>query len=72
MSLTLTRPGRSRPSAASSTISSRASGPGASGGRRLWGGSAAGTNRNSSSPSASRASRAEVRCPRWGGLKVPP
>jgi len=38
-----------------------------------WGAAApAGTNRSSSSPSASRASRAEVRCPRWGGLKVPP
>ena len=41
-------------------------------GSTLWGGTAAGIKISLSSFSASSAVRAAARCPRWGGLKVPP
>ena len=53
-------------------MASRSSGGAESGVRTLWGGSAAGTMRSLSSFSADRAARAAARCPRWGGLKLPP
>ena len=69
---TSTTPGIARASAIFSTMARRCSRAGVSWGRSLWGGTAAGTSSSLSSFSTSMAVRAAARCPRWGGLKVPP
>ena len=60
-----------QPATASSTMRRRW-GAGVIPSASLCGGTAAGTKRISSSPSASRTSSAARRCPRWIGSKVPP
>ena len=60
-----------QPATASSTMRRRW-GAGVTPSTSLCGGTAAGTKRTSSSPSASRTSSAARRCPRWIGSNVPP
>ena len=69
---TSTFSGSSSASASLAAMASRRSGSGVPSGSSLWGGMAAGTMSSLSRPSTATAVRAAARCPKWGGLKVPP